>query len=119
MSCLLADQIYRDSGSSAPELVVIAVAHAFALFAAIAFSAHVSGGHVNPAVTFGALLGGRISVLKALYYWIAQILGSIVAALLLRLVTNNMVCYTKSTFCSLILLYFASKTLLLSYRFLV
>ncbi|KAK2402339.1 putative aquaporin TIP-type alpha [Trifolium repens] len=51
---------------------------------------HVSGGHFNPAVTFGALLGGRISVLRAVYYWVAQLLGSIVATLLLRLVTNNM-----------------------------
>ncbi|QCE07718.1 probable aquaporin TIP-type alpha [Vigna unguiculata] len=89
-SVLALKQIYKEPGSSAAELVVIAVAHAFALFAAIAASAHVSGGHLNPAVTFGALLGGRISVLKAIYYWVAQILGSVVAALLLRLVTNNM-----------------------------
>ncbi|KAK7356822.1 hypothetical protein VNO80_16101 [Phaseolus coccineus] len=89
-SVLALNHIYKEPGSSAAELVVVAVAHAFALFAAISISAHVSGGHVNPAVTFGALLGGRISFLKALYYWVAQILGSIVAALLLRLVTNNM-----------------------------
>ncbi|KAG4908440.1 hypothetical protein JHK86_056924 [Glycine max] len=89
-SALALRQIYKEPGSSAGELVVIALAHAFALFAAISASMHVSGGHVNPAVTFGALLGGRISVLRALYYWVAQLLGSIVAALLLRLVTNNM-----------------------------
>jgi len=111
---VIAEQIYKEPGSSAAELVVIAVAHAFALFAAIAASAHVSGGHLNPAVTFGALLGGRISVLKAIYYWVAQILGSIVAALLLRLVTNNMVCYIKFTFPSLMLLSVA-----LSYLFLI
>ncbi|KAM4106379.1 hypothetical protein ACB094_04G061400 [Castanea mollissima] len=58
------------------------------LFAAVSASINVSGGHVNPAVTFGTLLGGRISVVRAIYYWIAQLLGSIVAALLLRLVTN-------------------------------
>lgn len=71
--------------------MVLALAHAFSLFAAISSSMHVSGGHINPAVTFGALLGGRISVLRAVYYWVAQLLGSFVAALLLRLVTNNMV----------------------------
>lgn len=87
----VADKIYRDGGSSAGELLAIAVAHAFALFAAVSASMHVSGGHVNPAVTFGALLGGRISVLRAIYYWVAQLLGAILAALLLRLVTNNMV----------------------------
>lgn len=89
-SALALRQIYKEPGASAPELVVIALAHAFALFAAISASMHVSGGHVNPAVTFGALLGGRISVLRAIYYWVAQLLGSVVASLLLRLVTNNM-----------------------------
>ncbi|KAK7391827.1 hypothetical protein VNO78_20250 [Psophocarpus tetragonolobus] len=89
-SALALRQIYREPGLSAGELVVIALAHAFALFAAISASMHVSGGHVNPAVTFGALLGGRISLLRAIYYWLAQLLGSIVSALLLRLVTNNM-----------------------------
>ncbi|KAK2402343.1 putative aquaporin TIP-type alpha [Trifolium repens] len=82
-------KIYKDAGASAGELVVLALAHAFSLFAAISASMHVSGGHFNPAVTFGALLGGRISVLRAVYYWVAQLLGSIVATLLLRLVTNN------------------------------
>nr|AHA84251.1 putative aquaporin TIP-type alpha [Phaseolus vulgaris] len=83
-------KIYQDSAFSAGELLALALAHAFALFAAVSASMHVSGGHVNPAVTFGALIGGRISVIRAVYYWIAQLLGSIVAALVLRLVTNNM-----------------------------
>ncbi|XP_058779358.1 probable aquaporin TIP-type alpha [Vicia villosa] len=83
-------KIYQDSAFSAGELLAVALAHAFALFAAVSSSMHVSGGHVNPAVTFGALLGGRISVIRAVYYWVAQLLGAIVAALLLRLVTNNM-----------------------------
>lgn len=87
----MAGKIYKDSGSSASELIAIALAHAFSLFSAISASINVSGGHVNPAVTFGALLGGRLSVIRAIYYWIAQLLGSIVASLLLRLVTNGMV----------------------------
>ncbi|KEH42879.1 putative major intrinsic protein [Medicago truncatula] len=89
-SALALRKIYKDAGASSGELLVLAIAHAFSLFAAISSSMHVSGGHINPAVTFGALLGGRISVLRALYYWVAQLLGSFVAALLLRLVTNNM-----------------------------
>ncbi|KAL4632848.1 hypothetical protein ACB092_04G080900 [Castanea dentata] len=82
-SLLALGKIYRDTGgNSASELVAIALAHALALFAAVSASINVSGGHVNPAVTFGTLLGGRISVVRAIYYWIAQLLGSIVAALL-------------------------------------
>ncbi|CAL0322326.1 unnamed protein product [Lupinus luteus] len=89
-SGLALDKIYIDAALSAGELLALALAHAFALFAAVSASMHVSGGHVNPAVTFGALIGGRISVVRAIYYWIAQLLGAIVAALILRLVTNNM-----------------------------
>ncbi|XP_061342936.1 probable aquaporin TIP-type alpha [Gastrolobium bilobum] len=89
-SSLALVKIYKDADFSAGELVAVALAHAFAFFAAVSASMHVSGGHVNPAITFGALIGGRISVVRAVYYWIAQLLGSIVAALLLRLVTNNM-----------------------------
>jgi aquaporin TIP len=88
---VLSGKIYKDTGSTPSELVAIALAHAFSLFAAVAVSLNISGGHVNPAVTFGTLLGGRISVLRAVFYWIAQLLGAVVAALLLRLVTNNMV----------------------------
>lgn len=51
---------------------------------------------MNPAVTFGALLGGRISVLRAIYYWIAQLLAAVVGTVLLRLVTNGMVNYMES-----------------------
>jgi aquaporin TIP len=100
----LAGKIYKDTGTStASELVAIALAHALALFAAVSASINVSGGHVNPAVTFGTLLGGRISVVRAIYYWIAQLLGAVVAALLLRLVTNNMVQH-QHIYTSLILL---------------
>lgn len=88
-----AEKIYTEPPTSASELITIALANAFALFAAVSASINVSGGHVNPAVTFGALLGGRISVVRALYYWVAQLLGAVVAALLLRFVTVGMVCF--------------------------
>ncbi|EYU22320.1 hypothetical protein ABFS82_09G000500 [Erythranthe guttata] len=89
-SVLALDKMYSDRALSASSLVVIALAHAFSLFAAVASSMNVSGGHINPAVTFGALVGGRVSVLRAIYYWIAQLLGAVVASLLLRLSTDGM-----------------------------
>ncbi|KAK5839634.1 putative aquaporin TIP3-2 -like protein [Gossypium arboreum] len=84
-SILALDKMYKDTSATPARLVMIALAHGLSLFAAVASSVNVSGGHVNPAVTFGALLGGRISLVRALYYWIAQLLGSIVACLFLRL----------------------------------
>lgn len=74
----------------ASSLVLIALAHAFGLFSAVAASLNVSGGHVNPAVTFGALVGGRISFIRAFLYVIAQLLGAVLATLLLKLSTDGM-----------------------------
>ncbi|KAG9442020.1 hypothetical protein H6P81_017874 [Aristolochia fimbriata] len=71
-------------------LVAVAIAHALALFVAVAVGLNNSGGHVNPAVTLGVLLGGRISLLRSFYYWVAQLLGAIMACLLLRLATDGM-----------------------------
>ncbi|KAL0877966.1 hypothetical protein Bca101_027672 [Brassica carinata] len=94
-SILSLDKLYWDhaahAGTNTPGgLVLVALAHAFALFAAVSAAANISGGHVNPAVTFGALIGGRLSAIRAIYYWIAQLLGAILACLLLRLATNGM-----------------------------
>jgi aquaporin Z len=41
---------------------------------------HVSGCHLNPAVTLGLVVGGRHPAKELLPYWIAQVLGGIVAA---------------------------------------
>lgn len=43
-----------------------------------------SGGHVNPAVTLGMLVAGRVSVLRAVLYIIFQCLGSIAGTAAIR-----------------------------------
>jgi glycerol uptake facilitator-like aquaporin len=49
---------------------------------------HISGGHYNPAVTMGALVRRRIGIGEAVGYWIAQVVGGIVAAVIGRAVVN-------------------------------
>ncbi|XP_020213720.1 probable aquaporin TIP-type [Cajanus cajan] len=81
-----------DNGAATPAgLISAAIAHAFALFVAVSVGANISGGHVNPAVTFGAFVGGNITFLRGIAYVIAQLLGSIVASLLLAFVTASSV----------------------------
>lgn len=89
-----AGKLYKDT-STGGGLMLVAVAQALAFFVAVAVGFNISGGHVNPAVTFGALIGGHISVIRAVYYWIAQLLGAIVACLLLRITTGGMVSITS------------------------
>ncbi|KAJ1379425.1 Major intrinsic protein [Sesbania bispinosa] len=80
-----------DNGSATPAgLVAASLSHAFALFVAVSVGANISGGHVNPAVTFGAFIGGHITLLRGILYWIAQLLGSVVACLLLKVATGGL-----------------------------
>jgi MIP family channel proteins len=63
-------------------LLTLALANGLA-FAVMALAVgSISGGHLNPAVTIGAWVGGRISTAEAGKYWIAQLLGATLAGLL-------------------------------------
>src|SRR5215213_8665757 len=50
---------------------------------------HVSGCHLNPAVTLGLCVGGRFRASEVLPYWIAQVLGAVAAAALLYLIASG------------------------------
>jgi aquaporin Z len=88
---------YKLFGSS-PAAGIVAVALAFGLiYAALVYVAGpISGGHVNPAVTFGALLSGRIGIIDAVGYWVAQLAGSLVGALLLFWMMRTSPFYSRS-----------------------
>ena len=66
----------------------LGVAFAFGLsLLAMAYAVGpISGCHINPAVTLGLLVTRRIEISEAVRYWIAQVLGAIVAALVLLVV---------------------------------
>lgn len=65
--------------------VGVAFAFGFVLLALIYAIGPVSNCHVNPAITLGALLAGRINVTDAVGYWLAQVLGAVVAGALLKI----------------------------------
>ena len=50
---------------------------------------HISGGHFNPAVTFGLWAGGRFKTVDILPYVIAQVAGAIAAAAVLYLIATG------------------------------
>ncbi|KAI5592935.1 hypothetical protein POPTR_004G216500v4 [Populus trichocarpa] len=89
-STMAYNKLTSNAPTSPAGLIAVALAHAFGLFVGVAVSANISGGHVNPAVTFGAFIGGNISLLRGILYWIAQLLGSTVACLLLKYTTHHM-----------------------------
>ena len=60
-----------------------------ALMVMIYAGGHISGGHYNPAVTLGVFLRGRLPAADIVPYWGAQILGALVAALVVRFVNGT------------------------------
>ncbi|KAL8189329.1 hypothetical protein R6Q57_028895 [Mikania cordata] len=83
-------KLTADAALDPAGLVAVAVCHGLALFVAVSIAANISGGHVNPAVTFGLAVGGQITILTGIFYWIAQLIGSTVACYLLSFVTGGL-----------------------------
>lgn len=83
-----------DGAATTPSgLVAAALAHAFALFVAVSIAANISGGHVNPAVTVGAAIGGHLTLVRAVLYILAQLLGSTVACIILEFSSGGLVSF--------------------------
>ncbi|RVW19313.1 putative aquaporin TIP5-1 [Vitis vinifera] len=86
-SAMSSRKLMPDATSDPSSLLVVALANAFALSSAVYIAAGISGGHVNPAVTFGLAVGGHVSIPTAMLYWISQMLGATMACLFLRVTT--------------------------------
>jgi len=72
------------SGCEGVGLVGIAWAFGGTIFVLVYCTAGISGGHINPAVTFGLLMARKISVPRSLAYMVAQCLGAICGAGLVK-----------------------------------
>jgi MIP family channel proteins len=75
--------------NSPNDLLGIALAHGLAFGVMVAALGHVSGGHFNPAITLGLLLGRKIDAPMAGAYWAAQLLGGLIAALLIAFTVSR------------------------------
>ena len=69
----------------AARLIAIALGHGLAITLLVYATANLSGGHINPAVTFAAALTRKITTTKASMYIAAQLTGAAIGALLLKL----------------------------------
>ena len=70
-------------------LVGVALAHGLVIVAFAYAYGHISGTHINPAVTLGLLIAGEIEFVVAIGYWIVQFLGGILGAIVLNFVLPN------------------------------
>jgi aquaporin Z len=77
------------TGPTAIDVLGIATAFGLAIVAMAYGIGPVSGCHVNPAVSFGVLLAGRMSVGEFINYVVAQVLGGLAGAAVLYLVLSG------------------------------
>jgi glycerol uptake facilitator protein len=68
------------------ELSTISFCFAFAIFAAVYSVGHVSGAHINPAVTIALLATRKIDSMTAAAYIVAQVIGAIIGSVLTYIV---------------------------------
>ena len=78
--------IYHNAG-----LLAVAFAHGLTIAVMASATAGISGGHLNPAVTFGLWIGGAIDAKSSVAYWIAQLAGASAAAFVLLFVLTGQV----------------------------
>jgi MIP family channel proteins len=83
---ICADKYLTSTGQPGMGLLAIAAAHGLAFGIMVTAVGHISGGHLNPAVTIGFWVSRRLGTIQTLAYWVAQLAGATFAAYLLRLV---------------------------------
>lgn len=98
------EKLSPDVASNSSSLVIAAIANVFALSSTVYIAANISGGHVNPAVTFAKAVSGHITVPTALFYWVSQMLASVMASLLLRVTAIGQV--TSNVYAQMLSKYF-------------
>lgn len=84
--CVASFLLFNKLGSPSPfanEWTVIILGWGLAVMLGIYVAGAVSGAHLNPAVTIGLAITGRLPWSKVVPYWVAQLLGAFVAALIL------------------------------------
>ena len=77
------------TGATAVNLLGIASAFGFAIVAMAYGIGPISGCHVNPAVSFGVFVAGRMKADEMVRYWIAQVAGAVVGALVLYIILSG------------------------------
>jgi MIP family channel proteins len=84
--CFVGITAINNLGPTELSLLGVALAHGLAILIMVAALGHFSGGHFNPAITLGLYLGKKVDGVTAWVYVGAQLLGGMLAALLLVMV---------------------------------
>ncbi|XP_018569426.1 aquaporin AQPAn.G isoform X2 [Anoplophora glabripennis] len=73
--------------SEQQDIVLVALTFGLTIFIIVQSLGHVSGAHINPAVTAGMLATGNIAIIKGILYIIVQCLGALAGSAVLKALT--------------------------------
>lgn len=89
--------ILSNTSGSGIGLLGIALAHGIALAIGITATGHISGGHLNPAVSCGFMATGRLAPVTGVAYIISQCVGALVAAALISTIYSGVMAPNPAT----------------------
>lgn len=85
------------NGTSGVGLLGIAFAFGLSVVAMAYAIGHISGCHINPAISIGMVVAGRMKMNEAIFYIIGQVLGAIAGAAILFLIASGKDGYSLAT----------------------
>ena len=89
MGCGVAVSLGCDPVNNIPAVVGTAFAFGLAVVAMAYTIGGISGCHINPAITLGCMLTGRMDAKEGCMYMIFQVIGAFIGSLLLFILTAN------------------------------
>lgn len=81
--------IAANASGGTTTIVPIAFGFGLSLLAGLYAFGEISGGHFNPAVSLAMVLDGRIDVATMISYWVAQLVGGVLAGLTLLIASSQ------------------------------
>jgi aquaporin Z len=84
-------------GEGGMPIIAIAFAFGFTLMVLVYAIGPISGCHINPAVTIAMVIAGKLEAKHAVPYIVAQVIGALLASLVLLALLSGFVSYDKVT----------------------
>ena len=81
--------IFNGGCGTPAQVLMVAMAFGLSVVAMAYTIGGVSGCHINPAITFGCMLSGRIGTKDGLMYMLFQVIGALIGSSILWLLTSN------------------------------
>ena len=81
--------IFNGGCGTPAQVLMVAVAFGFSVVAMAYTIGGISGCHINPAITLGCMLSGRMKTSEGLMYMVFQVVGALIGSTILWLLTSN------------------------------